>query len=361
MLHHRTPVAALACSSWVLLIARSLGETPPDKPASIEVYKAPQPINIEIPPCDGNGTLMGGSTSAACRELVGGTEGWVELAFMVDPAGKPFEVTVTRSTGDRNFEKAATRAIERSTFEPGSLNGKPIESGYELKYLFVSDKAESYPGASHAFAKADKALMQAIAANDRAAADAALKGLKITNLYEDAYFGLANYSYAAKWGDASQQLAGLRRAIAEENLAHYLPQDAFRSALLACMELELNAHEYAEALMQWNRLQKLGIDKATQVRIGPIFEQLAKLRADGSAYEVSGDMPEGDWHLHLFKRHFEARVIDGQLTQVKLRCERGHVFFAFEPKLQYRIPDLYGECNLELDGAPGSRFKLVQF
>ena len=220
---------------------------------------------------------MGGSTSPACRELLGGIEGWVQPAFMVDPAGKPFEVTVTRSHGDRTFEKAATRAIERSTFEPGSLNGKAVESGYELKYLFVSDKAESYPGASHDFAKADKALMRAIAANDRAAADAALKGLKITNLYEDAYFGLATYSYAAKWGDATQQLAGLRRAIAEENLARYLPQDAFRSALLACMELELNAHEYAEAFDAVETPARLGIRQRPRKRgIGPIFEQLRR-------------------------------------------------------------------------------------
>ena len=216
-------------------------------------------------------------------------------------------------------------------------------------------------GASGPFVREYKPLMSAINSADRAAADAALGKLKIGNLYEDAYFGLATYNYATKWGDESQQLEGLRRAIAEESVAHYLPKDLFQSALIARMKLELNAHEYAEVMTTWKRLEKSGVDKDTESRVLPVIDKLQKLRSDDSAYEVTGRMPAGSWFLHLFKRHFQAVVSEGFISQVKLRCDKRYVYFTFDPKLQYEVASADGKCSVELEGAPGTKFKLVQF
>jgi TonB family protein len=178
----------------------SLAQTPHDQEAQtrtpenipIEVFLAPRPKNIAAPDCDEPGRRHIG----ACEALLDGAEGWVELGFMVDPRGKPFEVTVIRSTGNKVFEATATKAIEQSTFEPGSLDGKPIESGSEMKYLFVNRNMRDSPGANSTFIREYKGLMTAINSTDRAAADAALGKLKVGNLYEDAYFGIATYSYA---------------------------------------------------------------------------------------------------------------------------------------------------------------------
>ena len=122
--------------------------------------------------------------------------------------------------------------------------------------------------------------MSAINAGNLAAADLEMKRLKISSLYEDAYFGLVTYSYASKWGDESQQLAGLQRAVA----ARYLPLDEFRTALLAYMKLELKTHRFAEAIATWKRLEKSGIDKQTAAEIRVIMGQLDKLRSDESSY-----------------------------------------------------------------------------
>jgi TonB family protein len=45
-------------------------------------------------------------------------EGWVNLGFMVDPKGKPFEITVLASTGNKTFEQEAVRTLEHATFDP---------------------------------------------------------------------------------------------------------------------------------------------------------------------------------------------------------------------------------------------------
>jgi TonB family protein len=366
--NRRRTGAGLTYPASLMLSAIGLAQTPHDQGAEtqtheqipIELFQGPYPKNIVSPDCGIQGRT--GDHSGACGALLEGTEGWVELGFMVDPRGKPFEIAVTRSTGNKSFDETATKALEQSTFEPASLDGKPIESGFELKYLFRNPAMSSNSGARGAFVRGYKVLMSAINSADRAAADAALGQLKIGNLYEDAYFGLATYSYATKWGDESQQLEGLRRAIAEEDVAHYLPKDLFQSALIARMKLELNAHEYAEVMTTWKRLEKSGVDKNTESQVLHVIDQLQKLRSDDSAYEVTGRiMPEGRWFLHLFKRHFQAVVSEGSISQVKLRCDKRYVYFAFDPKLQYEVASTYGNCSVDLEGAPGTKFKLVQF
>jgi hypothetical protein len=234
----------------------------------------------------------------------------------------------------------------------------PVESGYEMKYRFVG---HGQSGANTGFIKAYKSLPAAIKAGDRTAADGAMGNLKVTNLYEDAYFGLALYEYACKWGDESQQLEGLRRAIAEEDRAHYLPPELFRFALLHRMQLELNAREYAEAITTWKRLEKSGVDKDTAAKAKLALDKLERIRTDDSSYAVSGSISESNWYLHLFKRHFQAVVSEGYISEVRLRCDNRHVFFPFDSTLQYNVASKDGNCSIELLGAAGTRFKLIQF
>ncbi len=322
----------------------------------VELYQGPRPKHIELPECR-RGSRTGDPKT--CSTLRDGSEGWADVNFMVDPTGKPFEVTVIRSTGNKEVEAMAIKAIQASTFVPASLNGKPIESGLELKFKLLDQGL--YYGAKREFIAAYETLVKAVNADDRAAADAAMQGLKITNLYEDASYGMATYLYAKKWGDETQQLDGLLRAIAEEKDAHFLPSNMFKLALRVSMQLQVQMRLYAEALATFEKLQKLGMDKDTAARLTPVVEQLKQLRSDDAAYEITGAMPEGNWHLHLFKRHFRAKVSEGYISQVKLRCEKHYIFFAFDPGLEYQVASKDGDCWMELLGAPGTRFELTQF
>jgi TonB family protein len=330
-----------------------------DQPTSVEIYKEPRPKQLYRYDC--SAAYAADSPWSACHVLDTGAEGWVRLGFMVDALGKPFEVTVIRSSGNKVFEQEAAKALERSTFAPASLNGKAIEGGSELTYMFSRQAIETPRGATPAFIRSYNALTAAINASDRTAADAALKRLKITNLYEDAQLGLAQYSYARKWGDELDQLEGLRRALAQADTAFYLRKDALREALLACLQLEVKTRDYAAAVGTWRRLSKLGVDKATEAQIAPVIDQLKRLQADSSSYDVQGLMPGGRWYLWLFKRHFAATVSEGSISEVKLRCEKSYVFFAFDPKKQYQVPSRYGSCAIEMEGTPGTRFTLTQY
>lgn len=314
----------------------------------LEVFQGPRPAHLVLP-------------AYPYEEIRTRGEGWVRLGFMVDTHGKPFEITVVDSAGNKDFEKAAVGALRRSTFDPGTVNGQATESGSEFGFKFLEGRRAV--GAQPEFLSAYKSFVKAIEAKDKSAAQAALAQLKVTNLYEDAYLGLSHYYYARLWGTDAEQLEGLRRATENEGgEIHYLPTSAYRSALKDCFDLEIKTREYAEALNTWNRLQRLKVDPALEARIAPIVERLETLRSDAREYGVSGVVPEGgSWFLGLFKRHFRIEVGNGYLSQVKLRCDKGYVYFAFDPKLRYEASGKYGGCEMELLGAPGTRFTLFQF
>lgn len=274
-------------------------------------------------------------------------------------ASKPFEITVLDSTGDKAFEQAAIHALQHGTMEPGTVNGKPNESASRMKFVFrLSDPS---PGAAPAFVATYRKLLKAIAASDQPAADAAVRELKITNLYEDAFYGLARYYYAQRWGTKSEQLSALRRAIANEKSANYLPKGDFQAALIASFGLEVATRRYGEALNSWRQLQKMHLEPQREAQIRSVVEQLKTLQTDTRAYEISDVMPQGSMSIDLFKRHFRVELTSGHVSVIKLYCTTQFVSFVFDPTLEYSVKHTFGDCRMEMLGDPGTEFTLVQF
>ena len=89
----------------------------------IEVYEAPELITLKRPiyPAGAKVNLI---------------EGFVELHYMVGSDGKHYEISVQNSTKPR-FEKNAIRAIEKFTYKPAHLNGKPLDAGETFQLVFA--------------------------------------------------------------------------------------------------------------------------------------------------------------------------------------------------------------------------------
>jgi TonB family protein len=144
-------------------------------PAATQAFKPPQPRMIAKLEC--GGSALKGEELNYCIELGGESrEGWVYLGFMVDKDGKPAEIAVIDSTGNANYEQVAMRALERSTFEPALLDGQPINSAYTHKFKII-DLSYRDKGVANNFATGYKAVVAAIEAGDRSAADAAMARL----------------------------------------------------------------------------------------------------------------------------------------------------------------------------------------
>ena len=286
-------------------------------------------------------------------------EGWALLEMMVDPKGKPFEVTVEKSSGNKAIDAAAVQAVEEATYKPGLLNGQPIESSSKLRIVF--ELSDYQPAASPDFVESYKALAHALEQKDRTAADALMQKLVVRNLYEDAYFGLATYQYARAWGDDPKQLEGLERAIAEHDGGHKISEIQIVPALQEQLRLQIKLRNYSSAVGTWDRLQKLALDPAIAAKISTMMDQIVKLSSDNTEYDVPGSMPYGNWFFPLYKRNFRVGVAAGHVSDVKLRCGNGFVQFAFDQTTQYRVEPKYGKCTIELDGTPGTKINLTQF
>jgi TonB family protein len=169
--------------------------------------------------------------------LLGEREGWVLLDCVVDATGALVDVTVRESTGQREFEVAAIEWMRGNRFEPARMGERRVTSSFPYRVKFIASEAQR--GARLSFVRRYRRFEDAIEARDRAAAEAELAGLDIINLYEEAFFRMAQYSHATLWGSERAQVAALRAAIANQDHGGYLPRETFNDATRALFELEL--------------------------------------------------------------------------------------------------------------------------
>lgn len=346
---------SLICLFLLLPVLSAAAQTAPegspapasDGPVQLEVFKGPITKQVQPP-------------TYPISELLKGYEGWVNLNFMIDPQGKPYEIVVTDSSGNEAFEQAALVGAQKWTFEPASIGGMPIHAGHNMKVRFAQG-ASPASGASRPFVKTYRKMMQAIAANDRPGADAELAKLEAQNLYEDAYLHLGKYNYYHAWGNEIQQLQELRGAIAHEDVAQYLPKAMFAAALQSLFPLQVKAKDFAGAMQTWHRLQKSSADKEALANWKKTVAMMETLRQDDHSYSVLGEIQSGtSWFFRLFKGRFKIIVRNGHLSEVKLRCDKKYVFFRYEADLQYSIGKKLSNCDMELVGEPGTRFDVIQ-
>lgn len=289
-------------------------------------------------------------------------EGWVRLEFMVDPQGKAYEVSVSRSMGDRRFESAAIRALKKSTFVPALVDGQPADAGHSQQYVFSLQGGSK--GASASFVRAYKAAMRRISEGNRKEADEYLTSLESRtklNLYEDAYLHIVKFSYYQKWGDKYQQLRALDRAVAHEFAEGHLPQELFVNCQRARFMLLVETQDYERAVRTYRTLRGLDLEEGVIEALQTVVDQLEALRADDRAYTVPGDFGEStSWNYKLFKDEFSIGDVQGDIAEIKLRCWTGYVFFRFQPDVKYKVAGGMNRCHLELVGNPGTTFALTQ-
>jgi TonB family protein len=343
-----TAVIATCSVQFLFSVARS-AETNPTATGSSDAV----PIEVFQGPALRNRAEIKYPFSASMQ----GKEGWVQLNMMVDPNGKPYEVAIVQSSGNKELEKVALRSMERSTFKPASLDGMPIDSSFEFKFHFTMANGRR---ASKEFIEGYKAAQEAISQGDVAEVEAAMRELNPKNLHEDAYMGLVEFGYGVLKDDWMKQLAGLQRAVALERKDIYLPRNLFNVALQALLPLEVRAKNYAAAMDTWEKMQELKIEPAVLDSYKPVIEQMNALKKDSRAYSVPGFLDEGTWNYTLFKKRFHLAVTEGRVSQIKLRCDKKYVFFQFDPALQYQVSEKYGKCRLQVIGDADTKFQLVQ-
>jgi TonB family protein len=350
----RRPLVLVAASALFLSGARTevRAADPPVEPQAI-----PGAVDLEV--FRGVHVLrIPSSLAYPASERRNGKEGWVELNMMIDPHGKPYEVTVLDSSGSGGFEQAAVKALDQIVFEPAKSGATPIDSSFNVKLVF-SFKTPA-KGASSEFITAYKGFTKAVEAGDKRQADELLTKLQVQNLYEDAFRSFGKYFYDRNWGTAEDQLTDLGRAAAGEKSDRYLPKEAFTMVLTAKFILEVDSRDYGSALETWRTLQPIAALK-TRADLQRTVDQIDAIRKSDEVVSLAEQIRKGTtWGGHLFKTHFSIAVASGAVSEIKLRCERQYLFFKYQPGVQYSVSTRSGSCGIEVVGAPGTTFELIQ-
>lgn len=338
--------------SVVLIAAAASAQQEAVEEQVLEVYQAPSPITMPAPRYP---------NIAAMRS----SEGWVELSFMVSPEGRAYEIYVVENVGDESFVTAAISQVEESEFSPARIGGRPVDGSSRRKVIFELEGEGD--GVTRSFGSRYRRFLSILSEAAQPEAKEALIELEaagIHNHYEYAYFNLARYSYALRYGTPIEQMEYLRAALGETvsspNWETPLELGAARESRRALVQLQLLNRYFAEAMDSFELMQIRGDDEGVEL-FHDAIERLGEFEANSSAYPVSGRINEtGSWAITLLKTKFYLSDIDGTIEELKLRCETDYVFFDFDPELQYNVSDAAGECGLQVIGDPNTTFTLVQ-
>ncbi|MGO4379633.1 energy transducer TonB [Pseudoduganella sp. RAF19] len=71
--------------------------------------------------------------------LMNEEQGTVSMSFLVSPGGDVKDSKVDKSSGFKNLDKAAIKAISACKFKPGTKDGAPAETWTKVDYAWKLD------------------------------------------------------------------------------------------------------------------------------------------------------------------------------------------------------------------------------
>ena len=294
-----------------------------------------------------------------------GREGSVVLSFMVDTTGKAYEIRVRHSSADSVIESSAITAVQQSTFSPALLNGEAVDSHQLSSYTF---KLEEGFGARGAFYTEYKLFNVAIDEDNIEGARTFLRNMENssslrTRLYEQALYIYSAAQLANRDGDAYTHLKLSSHLPYFKNLGvgDMNPWQSY-DVLFDAFNLQIQTGYYAEAINTFDLIkQHPYVPTSGLKQFQPIYEQLISIKNDDSAYSVEAKIDDQSyWDINLYKSTFYIDRVEGELDEIKLRCQAGYQAFPYSEEATYSLPESWGTCNLEVIGISDTTFYLTQ-
>lgn len=292
-----------------------------------------------------------------------GSDGWVQLSYVIDTDGNVKDVVALENGGDKAFIKAAMNAVKQWKFEPATANGEAVEQcDNTIQMDFILSNGA---GVSRKFNSAMFNGRNALSEGDLAGVQAALEtmdNLKTTNITELFWRNHLAISLYNKTGELDKKHRAVVKARSsvkavsldddqKARLNSYLLQEEF--AYLA------NNARYSSALYTFDKLQKADPESASAY--DDAIEKVKALVAGDKPIYVAGEIGErGRWDHYLVRRAFSIAQVQGRLDKLEVRCSRKYRSFTIAEQAQWQIPESWGQCNIHVLGEQNSKFTLVE-
>jgi len=298
-------------------------------------------------------------------------EGWFVVSYVVLEDGSTTDPVVESSSGVRDLERSAIRAVRNWRFEPATRNGQPVQQcDARTRLVFQLDLPGHQRGVTRSFRSEWERIHRLMDQGKTSEALERADGLaqrRSLNLYETARAAQLRATLHYRLDNTHQALASIRNAVWGASLLG--DREVERSMLEAQLALELQLGEYRRATETAKTLLEEHGGDVSDERLEAVVSELLELQYGRTYVSVSGYI--GDWTAldeqqpfwtHTLLRHrFGLEDIEGEVRALDIRCDTQRVLIEFEPNVAWNTQEDWGSCDVHVHGTPGTRFKLVEY
>lgn len=176
------------------------------------------------------------------------------------------------------------------------------------------------------------------------------------------YISLARYKHAEQFGSMDDQIHALREMLLSNDRGQAVLNGALADKEL--LRLLIESKYYGEALELYHnivRKQRGRFKPEVDAAYGEAIEKISDLLTSEQGFSREIRIKENGYtFVPMIKRKVQFDRIRGVLNQLVVRCKRKYATFKIVAARQFEIPKTWGQCQLQILGAPNSKAQLVQ-
>jgi len=294
-----------------------------------------------------------------------GAEGWVQLSYVISPAGSVSEVVVEDVVGPAAIENAAVEAVKKWTYTPATWEGKPVEQCSNQIILRFMIERDSEPGARPSQVNAYRAITRLL---EEDKLDEAWEKLgkvfeRDLNLYEIDIFNTQRVEVAHRKGWMATEIDLLSKAATGDEI---LGRKANSQVLQNLFLRRIQAKKYAQAIRTYEDLKEYSSSIDKWPAYEKAYAELVAIRDGDQQIVIDGSITSlkpGEWDFwthRLLKRSVEFSDVQGETGNIEFRCDRKHVTDRLSAGKNWTLPESWGECAVYVFGKDGASFKLYE-
>jgi len=306
-------------------------------------------------------------------------EAVVVVRFTVKADGSTADVQITDGFYTQEIANAIVIRVRNERHEPAMLGGQPVDYygvtqtirlGHNFGQTITPGFRNQYEAVQAVYQKGDYA--------GAAAQIETLISTRVKGLFEYAFLNKALIPIYARLNRPEEALRVSRLATLKDvppdletptgtlirpqasKWPYLLPHDNLVSALRMRFDLALQLGLVSEATQVYQELgsiDKLSADDPLTVALQQAQEQLRKQPLLMS----TGRIGRGPWLNDLSRHTFTlSNVQGGSLQYIDLVCRLQRRRLDYKPDAEWTVPAAWGDCAVQVSGAEGTAFSLVQ-
>lgn len=292
----------------------------------------------------------------------------VWVSYMVKADGSVAEPMIEQINNER-FKEQILKWMKARKYEPATLDGKPTDSwlrdrfgfniGYDERSPHVSTKLfnKYYAnfGGEMQKPEPDPAKLQKWLSK--------MAGAKHGSPLAYEFLSNARYRYAAKFGDRTMQIKALREMILSNDRGMAMANGVNADQELIRLLIEAGYYgETVEAYYSALRKHSNDIDDALRQLFRPTIQQIEEIINSDKAFARDILIDEAEYtFLPVSKKHLAIEEVNGSISSLKFRCEKKFAELPLTIGAEYKLPESWGVCQLQVLGAPNTKATLIQY